>query len=108
MTEYWKRIKSILDTMDKSWTQLGNQVGIEQLNLSKKIKADSYPDADTHNRICNVLGISGDFLFAENDDHLNPEFIDIHHQIRSLNKQQADAVRALLLGFKNSAFLKSE
>jgi hypothetical protein len=101
MIVYWQRIKEILDTIGKSWTWLATQIGIDQSNLSKKIKAGTYPDADAHNKICNLLGVTSRFLFDETGDQFAPHLIDIYAQLPSLSPAEANAVRALIFGMRN-------
>jgi DNA-binding Xre family transcriptional regulator len=101
MNAYWQNVKSALDARGENWVWLAEQIGLSQSNLSKMYRFDKYPRADTHHQICKLLGVSGEFLFSGNDTHFDPTLLDIYVQLPLLGPQQADAVRALLSGFKN-------
>ena len=75
---FWDNVAVELDYLGMTNKALAEKVGFAASNISKGIRTDSSPSADTAVRIAQVLGVSVEYLVNGSEAAAHAEKLDTH------------------------------
>ena len=75
---FWDNVAVELDYLGMTNKSLAEKVGFAASNISKGVRTDSSPSADTAVRIAQVLGVSVEYLVNGSESSTRKEGLDMH------------------------------
>lgn len=104
---FWEIVSSELEYKNIDRKELAAKAGFNVSNISKGIRENNIPSADTAYKIATVLGVSVEYLVtgipAHNSDKALSSEIQLFHKYRSilkkidkLNKNEIEGIELLL------------
>ena len=94
---FWERVDDLLDRTGINKKTLAYDAGFDASNITKGIKNNNIPSAETAVKIAQVLGVSVEFLVNGVDSSfpktLKPEVAEIVEEINHLEKEDLEAIK---------------
>lgn len=89
---FWERVDDLLDRTGINKKTLAYDAGFDASNITKGIKNNNIPSAETAVKIAQVLGVSVEYLVNGVDSSfpktLKPEVAEIVEEINHLEKRE--------------------
>lgn len=97
---FWERVDDLLDRKDINKKTLAYEAGFDASNITKGIKNNNVPSAETAVKIAQVLGVSVEYLVNGVDSSfpktLKPEVAEIVEEINHLEKEDLEAIKYII------------
>ena len=97
---FWERVDDLLDRTGINKKTLAYDAGFDASNITKGIKNNNIPSAETAVKIAQVLGVSVEYLVNGVDSSfpktLKPEVAEIVEEINHLEKEDLEAIRYII------------
>ena len=97
---FWERVDDLLDRTGINKKTLAYDAGFDASNITKGIKNNNIPSAETAVKIAQVLGVSVEFLVNGVDSSfpktLKPEVAEIVEEINHLEKEDLEAIKYII------------
>ena len=97
---FWERVDDLLDRTGINKKTLAYDAGFDASNITKGIKNNNIPSAETAVKIAQVLGVSVEYLVNGVDSSfpktLKPEVAEIVEEINHLEKEDLDAIKYII------------
>ena len=97
---FWERVDDLLDRTGINKKTLAYDAGFDASNITKGIKNNNIPSAETAVKIAQVLGVSVEFLVNGVDSSfpktLKPEIAEIVEEINHLEKEDLEAIKYII------------
>ena len=97
---FWERVDDLLDRNDINKKTLAYEAGFDASNITKGIKNNNVPSAETAVKIAQVLGVSVEYLVNGVDSSfpktLKPEVAEIVEEINHLEKEDLEAIKYII------------
>ena len=97
---FWERVDDLLDRTGINKKTLAYDAGFDASNITKGIKHNNIPSAETAVKIAQVLGVSVEFLVNGVDSSfpktLKPEVAEIVEEINHLEKEDLEAIKYII------------
>ena len=109
---FWDNVAVELDYLGMTNKALAEKVGFAASNISKGVRTDSSPSADTAVKIAQVLGVSVEYLVngsesstpAEKlDTHLYHKYAGLIAELESLPEHERGAIAELISSLSRAA-----
>ena len=100
MANFWERVDDLLDRTGINKKTLAYDAGFDASNITKGIKNNNIPSAETAAKIAQVLGVSVEYLVNGVDSSfpktLKPEVAEIVEEINHLEKEDLEAIKYII------------
>ena len=97
---FWERVDDLLDRTGINKKTLAYDAGFDASNITKGIKNNNIPSAETAVKIAQVLGVSVEYLVNGVDSSfpktLKPEVAEIVEEINHLEKRDLEAIKYII------------
>ena len=97
---FWDRVDDLLDRTGINKKTLAYDAGFDASNITKGIKNNNIPSAETAVKIAQVLGVSVEYLVNGVDSSfpktLKPEVAEIVEEINHLEKEDLEAIKYII------------
>lgn len=97
---FWERVDDLLDRTGINKKTLAYDAGFDASNITKGIKNNNIPSAETAVKIAQVLGVSVEYLVNGVDSSfpktLKPEVAEIVEEINHLEKEDLEAIKYII------------
>ena len=97
---FWERVDDLLDRTGINKKTLAYDAGFDASNITKGIKNNNIPSAETAAKIAQVLGVSVEYLVNGVDSSfpktLKPEVAEIVEEINHLEKEDLEAIKYII------------
>ena len=97
---FWERVDDLLDRTGINKKTLAYDAGFDASNITKGIKNNNIPSAETAVKIAQVLGVSVEYLVNGVDSSfpktLKPEVAEIVKEINHLEKEDLEAIKYII------------
>lgn len=97
---FWERVDDLLDRTGINKKTLAYDAGFDASNITKGIKNNNIPSAETAVKIAQVLGVSVEYLVNGIDSSfpktLKPEVAEIVEEINHLEKEDLEAIKYII------------
>ena len=97
---FWERVDDLLDRTGINKKTLAYDAGFDVSNITKGIKNNNIPSAETAVKIAQVLGVSVEYLVNGVDSSfpktLKPEVAEIVEEINHLEKEDLEAIKYII------------
>ena len=97
---FWERVDDLLDRTGINKKTLAYDAGFDASNITKGIKNNNIPSAETAVKIAQVLGVSVEYLVNGVDSSfpktLKPEVAEIVEEINHLEKEDLEAIKYIV------------
>ena len=97
---FWERVDDLLDRTGINKKTLAYDAGFDASNITKGIKNNNIPSAETAVKIAQVLSVSVEYLVNGVDSSfpktLKPEVAEIVEEINHLEKEDLEAIKYII------------
>ena len=106
---FWERVDQLLDEKGITKKSLSTEAGFDPSNISKGLKKNNMPSAETAVRIAEILEVSVEYLVTGQNQYKNnslelgennPEYKSALQDLSSLPKDKQDVVFNLIKNLK--------
>ena len=106
---FWERVEQLLDEKGITKKTLSTDAGFDPSNISKGLKKNNIPSADTAVKIAEILGVSVEYLVTGKNNYgskshdieeSNPKYLSLINELKSLPSNKLDLIINLISDLK--------
>ena len=107
---FWERVDQLLDEKGITKKSLSTEAGFDPSNISKGLKKNNMPSAETAVKIAEILGVSAEFLVTGKTNYKNDtlslgedniKYQSMIDEFKSLPEDKKELVKNLISNLKN-------